>query len=379
MKNVLYVFLILSLLGGAQAIAKGTAEIGKITYIDKKYWALRIQGSSTRDAVVDGVIHEYDTIQTIAGQHLVILLEDGTELLVGPSTRMSFSNWTGRDNLDRRVRSIKLVTGMLKAKVRKIYSELEPFVVENPHGVIAVRGTEFVVEAGSGGRLDYARRLTPGETYTRRNEIEVHALEGEVYLAKTREALWSPDTRVTLAAGQTSLVRDSLPLPQRPHAFDVGVFRTYVAKAAPGVPFNVIANTTNQRRAERAENAKQEGLDAVSPAKPAYAKVHRPTQGRALASVPADDVMKAESERHSRRRALTPQEEVITREEKARRTGKTTSDGMSGALSGTVETDRGVDALEDARNARIIAPKTGGGEGYQFQGGPKIGTPAGPK
>jgi hypothetical protein len=272
------------------AAAADTDAIGRITFVDRKYWKLRVHGrAADRDAVRGGLIHEKDEIQTIAGQRLAVLLNDGTELFIGPSSRVAFTTWFTRDSDDRLERTITLTAGMVKAKVRKVYSQDEPFLVVSPYGVAGVRGTDFVAEAGHGGRLAYARRLSAGEHEARRTEFEVHTLEGEVHVASDRKALKTAETRVAVRAGQTSLIRDGMRVPQQPRSFDLGRYSTYLAKAAPGVELKVVKNTSNSRRAELASNSRGlSGIKAVSPAQPSYARAQRAYDiiaGRAPAAV----------------------------------------------------------------------------------------------
>lgn len=252
------------------AQADQSNAIGRVTYLDKKFWALRLGGAGgDRDAVVGGQVFERDVVQTIAGQYVVMLLEDGTEILVGPSSRVTFKNWTERDSDGKLVRNVYLHHGMLKAKVRKVYSQDEPFVVENKHGVMAVRGTEFVAEAGHGGRLNSARQLSASEQVARRTEVELHTLEGEVHFAKNMSSLRNPQSRVSVQAGQTSLVRANMIRPQTPHTFDVKSFSSYVAKAAPTLKVNVVKSTTNERRAEMATNSgNKSDRSQISPSRP---------------------------------------------------------------------------------------------------------------
>ena len=282
------------------------SAIGRITYLDRQYWGMRLSGAGgDRDAAVNGKVYEHDLIQTIAHQHLVVLLEDGTELLIGPSSRIFFKNWRGRNSQGRRVRSLVFTTGMLKAKVRKIYSQEEPFLVESKNGVVGVRGTEFVVEAGSGGRLGRLA-LTSNERATRNAEIEVHTLEGEVYLARTLVQLQSADTRVSINAGQTSLVRTNMTVPQAPHEFDVARFTAYLTKASPGVQISVVKNTTNAQRAEMATNIAGKASTS-SPALPTYAKTnYKVAPARSIASAPPGILGtvrdKLDSDEHDRRK-----------------------------------------------------------------------------
>ena len=261
--------------------------IGRITEMDKKFWNIRI--NVDQKAEKSGIIHERDTIQTIAGQHLSILMEDGTELSIGPSSRVQFTNWSNRDEDHHRYRIITLETGLLKAKVKKVYSAEEPFIVASKNGAIAVRGTEFIAEAGSGGRLGNIRTLSGRETISKRNEIELHTLEGEVSFAKSIPDLKNPNNVVSVTAGQSSVMRLGMERPQFPHVFDVQKFQSYIAKAMPAAVIQVVKTTSNERRAEMASNSKQQQIDQISPAQPEYAKIKPKSNstdpsGRALAS-----------------------------------------------------------------------------------------------
>ncbi|MBI3556210.1 MAG: FecR domain-containing protein [Deltaproteobacteria bacterium] len=334
------------------------SAIGRITYLDMKYWGMRLSGSGgEREASLNGKIYEHDIIQTIAHQHLVVLLEDGTELLIGPSSRIVFKNWRGRDSEGRRIRSIQFATGMMKAKVRKIYSQEEPFLVENKNGVVAVRGTEFVTEAGSGGRLGRLA-LTQGERATRNSEIEVHTLEGEVHLARTLSQLKNAETRVAITAGQTSLVRTTMQIPQQPHAFDVTKFTTYLAKASPGVQIKIVKNTTNEQRASLASNAAGKSTTS-SPAQPSYAKTDAKAEakGRSIASVSGPGSSSAATTAQYERRKSAAGEAAKDRPPVGVGSGHLTTDGVHQAFQGNEQdiagATRSTSAISSSNGAQI--------------------------
>lgn len=335
MKNVCFVAavaLVFALIGGLPAAFASKAQpIGRITYVDKKFWGMRISGGGgDRDAALDGKIYEHDIVQTVAGQHLVVLLEDGTELIAGPSTRLEFRNWSERDSEGHRTRLVWMTTGMIKAKVRKIYSQLEPFVIANRNGVVAVRGTEFVVEAGSGGRLGRSGDFSEQEKTLRIAEIEVHTLEGEVHLARTMQGLADASSRVAVAAGQTSLVRAAMLAPQQPHAFDLSRFTRYLAKAAPGVDLKIDGRTNNTQRSETAENVKLK-TSTASPAYPGYASATKAeSAGRSIASEPAATAALAHDS-HERRKKMGFDRAPST---VAAPNGELTTDGVHDALLG---------------------------------------------
>lgn len=238
-----------------------SVPIGEVAFVDKKFWDLKIKSkvNGIKDAAVDVPIYETDTLQTIVGQRISFVLNDGTSLTIGPSTRITFSNWTKRDSNRRLIRKITLHFGVMHAKVTKVYSEHEPFLIENEFGIVSVRGTEFLIEAGIAGRLEHQRWLSVAERAARKTEIEVHTLEGEVFFARQFTDLQDVKKRVTLSAGQTSLLRPKLKSPQPPHLFELAQFKKYLFKALPEASSMAInKNTSNSKRAEVAVNVNQE-------------------------------------------------------------------------------------------------------------------------
>jgi len=258
--------------------------------LDPEHWMMRIIGKDgLREATVGGILRQGEILQTVSTQHAELLLEDGTEIFVGPSSLVRFSNWYERDGNNRRVRRIELRSGLMKVKLKKIYSFDEPFLIENKYGVVRARGVEFVVEAGSGGKLEHSRQYSTRERVIREQEVELHALEGEFDLAPQVEDFGDKYRSVLVRSGQTSLVRLNMRKPTTPHAFNILKFQDYLAHAAPGVKFAVANNAaSNNARASVAMNAPGESeIASVSPAQPKYARVYGPPNAsRSIASVP---------------------------------------------------------------------------------------------
>lgn len=307
--------------------------IGHVTSVDKRFWDLKIQGAGAeREVKVNAPIYEHDVIQTMARQHLSIVLEDGSELLIGPSTRVILKNWNERNSERRLLRVVHLQIGTLKVKVRKIYSQEEPFIVENKRGVVAVRGTEFVVETGTGSRKLYSEL----EQGLRSSEVELHTLEGEVQFARNIVALSDPEKRVSVIAGQTSVLRLNMVRPQQPHAFDLAKFNTYLARSIPGVKLAVVPNTTNEHRAELASNSKLDSKTA-SPAKPAFAQTKPPAITRGIASFAgATRLIEEKKDSHERRKALGFERDRTLKQRlaNAQKRSRTTTDGAHDAFQG---------------------------------------------
>lgn len=94
---------------------------------------------------------EGDVIQTGADARLELLLDTGSILRFGPSTRSELTILPKAGAF-----RLKLVAGNFWAKVTKLLGT-DKFEVETENGVSGVRGTEFRIEAGTGGSQDLLR------------------------------------------------------------------------------------------------------------------------------------------------------------------------------------------------------------------------------
>lgn len=230
------------------AVSAHRKPIGRITEfraknpMQKTLWGER-QSAEGRPIV------EGERLFTVAGQSLAAELDDGTRVVLGPSSRLEIVNWSRRDARNRRARTLKLDFGIVWLTVSKVYSQEEPFLVVGSQGVVAVRGTEFVVECAEGGHLVSARRQRKDEIGKERLETEVHVLEGEVQFAASREGLGDPRARVVLRAGEASLLRKPMKTPQMARPFSLEAFQAYFETAVPGRKLALNRETTNDQRA----------------------------------------------------------------------------------------------------------------------------------
>ncbi|MEW6056471.1 MAG: FecR family protein [Bdellovibrionota bacterium] len=265
-------FLSIPFAGFSRQAAAVDPGIGQILSIHKRYSSGLKVRLNRQDAYPKDRIAEGSVLQTFAGQVAVILMNDGTELTVGPSTRVRFSDWNRRvQGLLRR--TLYFDNGVVRLKVRKAYSIEEPFLVVHKLGAVAVRGTEFILEAGPGGRLESARHLSTAELLERRDEIELHTLAGEVDFARSFAELEQAENRVRVFAGQTSLLRKEMTKPQQPHPFDLQSYKTYLSHAFHEPEVTVSKAATNAPRAGLVLNVENSSVLY-------YQEVPLPGQGR---------------------------------------------------------------------------------------------------
>lgn len=231
------------------AVETDGTMIGKIERFHSKDIYLRsLWGEET--AAEGRIIREGDKLFTVAHQYFKAKLNDRTIMTVGPSTQIEIRNWSKRNSDKKLIREIYLKNGIVWFQVNKVYSQTEPFLLSTDQGVVAVRGTQFIVETGEGGHLISSRILKSDTYQDERNETEVHTLEGEVFFAKTIEQLWSKDERVIINAGKTSLIRSNMSKPQPAVIFDLPLFQKYFARAMEGLPLTINMALTREKRVD---------------------------------------------------------------------------------------------------------------------------------
>jgi FecR-like protein len=117
----------------------------------------------TASAPSRGQVLPAETIVTTEKGRMLLRLEDGSEILVNPNTRLVLkqpvpSNW----------QRLQLLLGKIKAEIQKRVTGAPPFQVGTPSAVISVRGTRFYVEVD------------------KHNMTRVSVEEGEVQLESSR-------------------------------------------------------------------------------------------------------------------------------------------------------------------------------------------------
>ena len=85
------------------------------------------------------------TISTRNNAHILLRLDDGSEVLLGSNARMLLE----REQSSSGATLFELLLGRLKAIVTKRYTGMPSFQLGTPTAIIAVRGTKFYVEVSS--------------------------------------------------------------------------------------------------------------------------------------------------------------------------------------------------------------------------------------
>jgi hypothetical protein len=187
-------------------------------------------GEATMSAAEDDQVFEGDQILTGPDQTVSLVLNDESEIVVGPSSSFHVNQAYEAAHPST---YLALAAGLIHAYVRKIYSEKSPFIVETPEAAMGVRGTEFVVEhdAASG-------------------ESNVHTLDGSVALASSPEQLHDPSKHALIPAGSMSTYRRGMARPAPPRAFNRAQLFQRLHKRSPRFVRHV--RTRAQVRAHRA-------------------------------------------------------------------------------------------------------------------------------
>ena len=134
-----------------------------------------------------------DVIQTFKGGRLVLGLTDGSQAIIGEQTVLELMDTS---NSPRTI--FNVLRGKTRVKIEKVGGRPNPYRVNTPTTVIAVRGTLFDVI------------VTEKET-----EVFVH--EGEVAVANFAR----PEATVILLPGQRTRVQQTQP-PESPSRFEPG-------------------------------------------------------------------------------------------------------------------------------------------------------------
>ncbi len=109
-------------------------------------------GGGAQGVVLDAVLHEGDVVETGADGRVELLIATGTRLRIGPAARAELREAPSAGGRFR----LKLAVGNLWAQVAKLLTG-DRFEVETENGVAGVRGTEFTVDAATGGGDDLLR------------------------------------------------------------------------------------------------------------------------------------------------------------------------------------------------------------------------------
>jgi len=142
---------------------------------------------------IDDTLKTGDTVITGKNGRLVLGLSDGSQAVIAPKTTVVI------DDLSKSPRTLfNVIKGKTRIHIEKLGGRPNPYRVNTPTAVIAVRGTIFDVLASE-------------------NETQVFLHEGEVAVTNLR----TPDQQVILSAGQMTRILMSRQ-PNRPSSFKTG-------------------------------------------------------------------------------------------------------------------------------------------------------------
>jgi hypothetical protein len=142
---------------------------------------------------VNDALNAGDTIVTGRGGRLVLGLSDGSQAVIAPQTTVVIQELSGSPRT-----LFHILRGKTRVRIEKLGGQPNPYRVNTPTAVIAVRGTIF-------------------DVLVKDDETEVFLHEGEVAVTN----LSSPERPVTLFAGQMTRIFEQR-LPRSPSAFKPG-------------------------------------------------------------------------------------------------------------------------------------------------------------
>lgn len=231
----------------------------------KYFWRAYPEKGDAREIEKGSAICEGDTIHAVSGQVIGLLMSDATEITLSPNTKLQFKHWIRpRKSPVFFKREVAVSFGVARFKVKKVYSDHEPFAVTSTFGVALVRGTDFVFDLGM-------KKKFQGTDTERR--LEVSVWEGQVRVARTMEQSMKEKNYVFVDAGSRTFLREEMELPFETAYFDVEGDQQKLAKLfalSPREPIMLVRGTTNEGRAETAAKIRQDS-GRISPASPLYA------------------------------------------------------------------------------------------------------------
>ncbi|MBI3543038.1 MAG: FecR domain-containing protein [Deltaproteobacteria bacterium] len=222
---------------------------GRVDHVEGPAGAETIEvrnGPAVNTMGIGDTLYVGDHVVTSAQQSVAIVLNDQSEIVVGPS-----SDFTVKQPYTEQApaTTVSLLYGMLHAVVEKIYSDEKPFVVETPSGVMGVRGTEFIVEHDA-----------------KATESAVHTLEGSVAMAKSPEELRRPTAHALVTAGMMTSMQRGMASPPAPRKFERAAFFEHLKQRAP--LFTRHVEYRQAQRQQRRQNHSGQQLPHHQPSRP---------------------------------------------------------------------------------------------------------------
>lgn len=154
------------------------AKVGQVRVIQGTVAIVNDEGQRTQ-VTADSEIHETDTIESGPDGKAVVEFQGGNKVHLHPETSLQVKEFKEPGSEDSRKALLSLIRGKIRNQVKQKYNgKTSYYRVQTKAAVAGVRGTDFVMEYKTDGRL----------------ESKVETLEGRVVLSnldetKTREIL----------------------------------------------------------------------------------------------------------------------------------------------------------------------------------------------
>jgi FecR protein len=142
----------LSLLFAAPEAATAASEAPEIGEADLVVSLVRgRRGETTRELAIKDNVYSEEVIETDADAAARLIFVDGTELSMGPSSRMVLDRYVYDPGAGTGEMAMRMVTGVFEFASGNIPSS--GYDIDTPFGNLAVRGTRCVVDVVAGSRL----------------------------------------------------------------------------------------------------------------------------------------------------------------------------------------------------------------------------------
>ena len=144
--SVLFIACALTLQGQSRSSTPPSSASGGALVLDLSGTVTAHDASGSKVNIRRGIsIDEGTTLETSREAKLLLRLDDGSEVLLGPQARLVLKP----EHLQSGTTLFELFMGRLKAVITKRYTGTPSFQLGTPTAIVAVRGTKFYVEVTS--------------------------------------------------------------------------------------------------------------------------------------------------------------------------------------------------------------------------------------
>ena len=146
-KNVFTIALMLALVAGFYySFAHAAEPVGYVTSLKGEVYVIHAGEQVKNTLELNDPVYPGDTIQTVTGSRIQILMEDDTMLNLGERAQITIKEHLYRPEKDLRSSVYKLIRGKVRVVVGKLFCDpASRLDMETPTSIIGIRMTEFVV------------------------------------------------------------------------------------------------------------------------------------------------------------------------------------------------------------------------------------------